>query len=130
MNTEILSFLFQRADAMQAFWNFYIAVSTAVLAFLAAAKKGWLNKIICIALTFGFAIFAIANLWAIVQVCAQREALITFIYQLEGFDQRLVPVIESTRPPYIALLVPFHAFLDIAIITLIWKVALYRRKRG
>lgn len=34
---DVLSFLFQRADATQTFWNFYTTVFTALLALLMAA---------------------------------------------------------------------------------------------
>jgi hypothetical protein len=126
---EVVSFLFQRADATLTFWNFYIAVSTAILAFLAAAKAEWLNKFICVALTIGFALFAVGNLWALSQVCDQREALIALISQQEGYDQSIATVVESTHPPDVIVLVPFHIFLDIAMITLIWTIVLFRRKR-
>jgi ABC-type nitrate/sulfonate/bicarbonate transport system permease component len=35
---DILSFVFQRADATQTFWNFFATVATAILGFVAAAK--------------------------------------------------------------------------------------------
>jgi len=126
---QVVSFLFQRADATLTFWNFYIGVSTAILAFVTAAKSEWLNKYICVAITFGFALFAIGNFSALNQTCNQREALIELAPELDGYNDEIKPVIESTRPPGIKALLSFHATLDITMVALIWIIVLYRRKR-
>lgn len=68
---QALSFLFQRADATQTFWNFYATTATALLAFLAAAKAKWINRTVCMVLMVGFVVFAGANYWALDQVRAQ-----------------------------------------------------------
>ena len=48
---DLLSFLFQRADAMQTFWNFYAGAVTAVLGVVTAGKSDWLNRWVSAALT-------------------------------------------------------------------------------
>ncbi len=40
---DLLGFLFQRADATQIFWNFYVGAVTGVLALVTAGRAEWLN---------------------------------------------------------------------------------------
>lgn len=125
---DALSFLFQRTDATQTFWNFYATVATALLAFLAAAKAPWINKFVCAVLTIGFLVFAAANFGALSQTITQRAALVSLIPKLESYDPALRDVIESAKPPTACGLTLFHGALDTVVVALIWIIP-YIRKR-
>jgi hypothetical protein len=125
---DALSFLFQRTNATQTFWNFYVTVATALLAFLAAAKTPWINKAICFVLTIGFLVFAAANFGALNQTITQRAALISLIPKLASYDPSLQGVIKSSMPPTACELKLFHGALDAAIVALIWIIPYIRRR--
>jgi hypothetical protein len=123
-----MSFLFQRADSISTFWNFYIVLSTAILGFLSAAKVEWLNNFLCFLLSLAFVLFAVGNLFAIIQVHGQWEALVKLVPTLEGYYNSLAPLVESAKPVERDTLIMFHLFLDITVVSFIWIIALIRRK--
>lgn len=126
---DAMSFLFQRADAMLTFWNFYIVVSTAILGFLSAAKAEWLSNLLCFLLTVAFVLFATGNLSALVQVQEQWDALFNLVPKLEGYKNSFGPLVNSAQPLGKSVLIMFHLFLDLTVVSLIWIIALMRRKR-
>jgi len=127
---DALSFLFQRADATQTFWNFYITIATALLTFLAAGKTQWINKKVCAVLTVGFLVFAFANFGAVDQVRGQRAALISLIPKLDSYDPCFKAVIESTKPPTASDLKLFHGTLDGIVVALIWIIPYIRQRNA
>ena len=125
---QALSFLFQRADATQTFWNFYATTATALLAFLAAAKAKWINRTVCMVLMVGFIVFAGANYWALDQVRAQRAALTSLIPKLPSYQPFLDDLIESANPPSAWGLRLFRGVLDCAVVSLIWAIPNIRQR--
>jgi hypothetical protein len=114
---DILSFVFQRADATQTFWNFFATVATAILGFVAAAKTEWLNRITRSVLTLGFAIFAFANFQALNVTRVQVEQLIALLK-----NTNLAGIGESARPSPFYRLLLFHLCLDVTVLALIWII--------
>jgi hypothetical protein len=126
---EVLEFLFQRADATQAFWNLYIGAVTTTLGLLTAAKVEWFRREVCIALTFVFAVFALSNLSSLDAVRRQRDGLVKVATSAPGFREDLYrPILNSVSPPDKIALRVFHSIFDLFVITAIWLVPLLRRR--
>ena len=127
---EVLEFLFQRADAMQTFWNLYIGSVTTTLGLLTAAKVEWLKREVCIALTFVFAVFALSNLSSLDAVRGQRDELVKLAVSVPEFHEELYrPILDSVSPPDKIALIVFHSIFDLFVIAAIWLVPLFRRRR-
>jgi hypothetical protein len=124
---DLLGFLFQRADATQTFWNFYVGAVTAVLALVTAGRAEWLNRWVCLGLTAVFLVFAAGNFRALDSVRSQREQLIDVARQVKGYE-RVEKVVMAVRPPSPGTLYVFHGSLDVAVIVAIWGIPFARRR--
>jgi hypothetical protein len=72
---QLLTLSFERATALQTYWNLYIADAIGIAAFDASAKITALDARIFIAMIFW--VFVSVNLSAMVDVLNQRSALLT-----------------------------------------------------
>jgi len=124
---QLLAFLFQRADATQTFWNFYVGVATAALGIVTAGKAEWLNRWVCSGLTVAFAVFALGNFAALDAMRAQRQELIAVAKDMKGYS-RVEKVVDAVRPPTKEELRLFHGALDLGIVLAIWGVPIARRR--
>ena len=124
---DLLSFLFQRADAMQTFWNFYAGAVTAVLGVVTAGKSEWLNRWVSAALTAAFLLFAVGNFISLDAVRRQRAALIDVALSSSG-ALAVRDVVTAVRPPTAGQLRLFHGALDVATLIAIWGIPLARRR--
>jgi hypothetical protein len=131
MNSElkdVLGLLFQRADAMQTFWNFYAGAVTAALGVVTAGRAQWLNRAVCAGLTAAFVVFAIGNFVSLNAVRAQRAALMRVAEKTKGYDDAVRGVVVAVKPPDPWELWLFHGALDAATIAAIWGIPLARRR--
>ena len=124
---ELLSFLFQRADATQTFWNFYIGAVSAVLGLVTAGKPNWLNVWVRSVITAAFLVFAAANFVALDSVCTLREELMMVASKMKGYTQ-IAKVVEAVKPPAKYVLRGFHGALDVAVVIAIWGIPFARRR--
>jgi len=125
---DILSFVFQRADQTQVFWNLYATASTAILGFVAAAKSEWLNKSVCTVLSCGFAVFAYGNLQALNHTRQQREGLLLLLSSLKDYPPSIENVASAARPSSLVELLLFHITLDLFVISMIWLIPRIRTR--
>ena len=72
---RLLDFVFGRADALNGYWNLYIAVSLGLLGIMASAKAFTEIRTIKILLTVAFVGFALSNLDVIDSTNEQRRQL-------------------------------------------------------
>jgi len=129
---EIIKLLFERADATQVFWNFYIVIATAILGFLAVIKVSRKAYPISIVLTIAFSIFAFSNCDGLDYTRLQRVALAeyaTFVNDIENKGSvQVKAVIKSGTPKSANLLLFFHLIADAIIIALIWVIPLFKSR--
>src|SRR5690349_1825854 len=72
---DLLAMLFERGNAMQTFWGFYITVSLGLIAFLSGAKLGPRLRQVALVITAGFIGFAYVNCDGMTGVARQRRFL-------------------------------------------------------
>ena len=113
---EILSAIFDRVDAVNTYWNFYIVVSLGLLGIMASAKPFTEKITTKILLTSGFFVFALSNGWAIWDDNKLRYELIKLLpatYDSLACEAKPLPTF---------LLILFHGTIDFVVILSIWLV--------
>ena len=131
---ELMPMLFERANAMQSYWGFYITVVGALLAFFGSARRAvplaTLFSVVFIAFTF-------VNADGMLQVAREREAIygiVTTSQKLESpaptpanagelrkYRQELVAV---SAPPDPAGVLVFHLIADFLVLAALWLLTL------
>jgi hypothetical protein len=154
---DLLGLLFQRADAMQTFWNFYAGAVTIVIGVVTAGKAEWLNRTACAGLSLAFVVFAAGNFASLDAVRRQREALaqiamarIASTAPPKTADRPTQPaapgpppataasppepqaslkkVVEAVKPPTLLELYLFHGALDAVTLGALWGIPAARRR--
>ena len=115
----LLPILFERSNATETFWNFYIVVALGILGFFSSAKPMANLRTVQILFTAGFLGFAFTNLDALLWVFAQRKALANEIMTLIPSGP-LAPLKDNILPPGKTLVVVFHVACDITVLAMIW----------
>lgn len=113
---EILKLLFERAEALNGYWNLYIVVALGVLGLMASGKSFTRQLQTKSLLTLAFAAFAAANLWVLVDTNHQRVGL------LQLLEPKFASIGESASPHEDWELIGFHILLDLVVISCIWFV--------
>ena len=72
---DALTLYFERSNAMQVFWNFYITVNLAIIAFFGSRDASKDNRFVAAIITVAFTVFAIVNCNGLYDVTQQRIAL-------------------------------------------------------
>ncbi|MEP3881864.1 hypothetical protein [Planktotalea sp.] len=125
---EILGFVFDRKAEMNVYWNFFLVVSTAIIATLATGKEftdSWALKAV---LTVAFAMFVVSNIFPMLSIIDQRDALLDLL----GENSELsVALIESLTWLDRCKLIVFHLSADVLVVLGIWVVPWSRiREKG
>lgn len=113
---DMLNAIFARADALNGYWNLYIAVAFGVITIMAAGQAFTKQRSTKIFFSIAFVCFAGSNLNAIYNINMQRIALIALAES---------PYIEAARrasPPPNWQLFLFHGALDALVVLCIWLV--------
>ena len=124
---DALKAVFERGNAVQTFWNFYITVSLAFLAFFGNAQR---SRQVATILSVAFLAFAAVNAKALSQRAAERQQL----YELALKANEAHPgrpwtaVIEASEPPATAGLLALHAGADLGVLLGIWVLTLRARQ--
>jgi hypothetical protein len=119
---ELLKLIFERAEALNGYWNLYIAVSLGVLGLMASGKPFTHLRQTKILLTAAFFAFALSNLGVILDTNEQRRALGTLI------APEFRAAAEHAGPPADWKVIAFHGALDLIVILCIWLVRWYSPK--
>lgn len=120
---RLLAFVFARADALNGYWNLYIAVSLGLLGVMASAKPFTAIRIIKMLLTIGFVVFALSNLDSIDSTNEQRRQLLVL---LEG--SQYLPAAQEAGPPERWQLWLFHTVLDAIVVLCVWLVPWHKAR--
>lgn len=118
---KVLELVFSRADALNGYWNLYIAVTLGLLGIMASGKAFTEARAIKLLLSFAFLVFAYSNLGAIDATNEQRRQLLLLLSG-SSFHEAAA----HAGPPRQALLWAFHMVLDVATILALWLVPWHR----
>ena len=119
---KLLDFLFQRANATQGYWNFYIAVATVFLGIVTVGKSEWLAPIkVRTMISILFIAFAISNYIPLEKTREQRHEIIQAAALTDGYQQ-LENIFDASRPLLKPELLGFHIFSDLLILVAIWGI--------
>jgi hypothetical protein len=129
---ELIQLYFERATAMQSYWNLYVVIVGGLLAVSSLRKQPAALTTLIVSILFG--LFAFKNLDAMHDVTAQRFATLEAI---KGFDaggtaptgQKVREQLEPTLTPasYGSVKVT-HLTSDILTIAALWAMELRRRR--
>ena len=133
---QLVSQLFERGNAMQSFWGFYIIVSLGLIAFFGSSRR---TSLLAVLMSVGFVGFATVNLSGMTDIAGQR----VFLWQqLELFPTAKTPPEGDTladlnfidglkivsRPPNPLEVMIFHIICDFAVLVAIWVLTLQSAK--
>jgi hypothetical protein len=130
---ELIQLYFERATAMQAYWNLYVIIVGGLLAFSSLRKQP--AAITTAIVSILFALFAFKNLDAMHDVTAQRFAVLEAIKQYDATNAAVAPskqvrdLIEPTlTPATYGSVKATHVTSDILTIAALWAMELRRRR--
>ena len=129
---ELIQLYFERATAMQSYWNLYVVIVGGLLAFSSLRKQP--AAVTTLIVSILFALFAYNNLDAMYDTTAQRFATLQAIKQFEagGAAATSKPVrdlLEPTLTPATYSRVrATHVTSDILTIAALWAME-WRRRR-
>lgn len=132
---DLVTQYFQRSDAMQTFWGFYITVSFALIAFFGNARR---TKTLAAILTLAFVGVAIINMRGMTIVAKQRVAISQLLMHANKpdaseFFKTLPPpkvvaaYLSVTKAPRVWGMQLTHLICDIIVLSSIWVLTLHRR---
>src|SRR6476661_10482748 len=131
---ELIQLYFERANAMQQYWNLYVIIVGGVLAFSSLRKQpaAITTALVCIL----FALFAYENLDAMKDTTAQRFATLEAIKQFDSgaavaatSSGQVRDLLEPTlTPATFGSVKATHIISDLLTITALWAMELRRRR--
>jgi hypothetical protein len=132
---DVLAKLYERENALQAFWGFYITVAVGVIAFFGAFRNRP-PKSLAVLLSVAFICFALVNGLGIYGIAQQRAVLFRFLSlrtvtaSLNARAESSAPLINellaTSKPPSPAGYAFFHGITDLFVLFAIWHLALLR----
>jgi len=129
---ELIQLYFERATAMQSYWNLYVIIVGGLLAFSSMRKQP--AAVTTLIVSILFALFAFKNLDAMHDTTAQRFAVLDAI---KGYDPATaVAVSKQVRDRLEPTLTPAsygsvqitHIVSDILTIAALWAMEMRRRR--
>ena len=125
---DITAQLFERSNAMQTFWSYYITIALALIAFFGTTQR---SKTLAAIFTIAFVGVAMVNLDGMKNIAHQRLALQDLVAAAKAPSAAAVfakPVsakvvdayISSVHPPSVCGVVVAHLFCDAVVIAAIW----------
>ncbi len=124
---EVLTILFERGNAMQTFWGFYITVAFGLIAFFGSGAR---SLPLTVLLSLGFIAFAIVNCDGMYGIARQRAVLFQLLAKpLPASDASretqtsFIPdgeLLNASSPPNPRSVVAFHVFVDLVVLVGVW----------
>lgn len=122
---DVLKALFERGNAMQSFWSFYISVSLALIAFFGSAQR---SRKIAVIMTIAFVGFASVNGNALLQRSRERQEL--YLLATSGaagtIPDKWCGLVAASKPPDPTGVMIFHVGVDLGVLVAIWLLTLGR----
>jgi hypothetical protein len=129
---ELIQLYFERATAMQSYWNLYVIIVGGLLAFASMRKQP--AAITTLIVSILFALFAFKNLDAMHDVTGQRFATLDAITHFDAggtvaTNQKVRELLEPTlTPASFGSVRATHLTSDILTIAALWAMELRRRR--
>jgi hypothetical protein len=130
---ELIQLYFERASAMQSYWNLYVIIVGGLLAFSSLRKQPAAVTTLIVSILFG--LFAFKNLDAMHDTTAQRFAVLDAI---KGYDQATAPMAVSKEvrdrleptlaPASFGSVQVTHIVSDVLTIAALWAMEMRRRR--
>jgi len=130
---DVAGHLFERSNAMQAFWGYYITIALALIGFFGTAHR---STTLAAILTGAFIGVAIVNLGGMRDVAGQRVALRRLLDKASKATAASVfraplpstevidTYLSSVHPPLVFGVVATHVVCDVVVIAAIWGLTL------
>jgi hypothetical protein len=133
---DLLGMLFERGNAMQTLWGFYITVSATLLAFFGSAQR---SRIVAVVLSIAFVAFAYVNGKGIHDIGVERQALFQILRASppDGSNNDLwssaprqakLDLVNASEPPTPCALAAFHFAGDVTVLIALWLLTLLPRE--
>jgi hypothetical protein len=125
--SDAISLFFERSNALQTYWNFYLTVILGLLAFFGTAKVTSKTKFVAALVTVAFAGFCVVNLGGLLSVTEQRLDVCSYLaHAICAGDavQIVTPMRITLHPPSQCQVIALHLFGDVFSIAAIWFLAL------
>jgi hypothetical protein len=130
---ELIQLYFERATAMQAYWNLYVIIVGGLLAFSSMRKQP--AAVTTLIVSILFALFAFKNLDAMHDTTAQRFAVLDAIKQYDpataavAVSKQVRDLLEPTlTPATYGSVRTTHVVSDVLTIAALWAMELRRRR--
>jgi hypothetical protein len=130
---ELIQLYFERATAMQSYWNLYVIIVGGLLAFSSLREQP--AAVTTLIVSILFALFAFKNLDAMHDTTAQRFAVLDAI---KGYDPATAPMAVSKQvrdrleptliPASYASVQTTHIVSDVLTIAALWAMEMRRRR--
>ncbi|HEV2706905.1 MAG TPA: hypothetical protein VGV59_13330 [Pyrinomonadaceae bacterium] len=137
---ELIGLYFERSNATQTYWNFYITIILALVAFFGSAKPSPKIKYLAGILTLAFILFAVVNHNALNEVTRQRIAAKALIEEAakrpatsaQALSNEAVfsALKDDLNPPTEGQLMFVHLLGDVFAIAGIWWLTLSKSKEA
>lgn len=125
---DLLSFYFERSNASNSLWGFYITVVLGLLAYFGTASLPQKKFMFATIIAIGFIGFAYTNEKAIMEVATARLATATLIREYHDPDSAKQAQIDEFKktinPSPIAGIRLFHFGSDITVLIGLWYLTL------
>jgi len=125
---DLVSFYFERTNAMQVLWSFGLTVILGLLAFFGSIKPSPRTTRVAAILSLTFVGLAYVNLTGLLSVTRQRIAaaeLIRSSHSDTSPGQAAITAIAQTLdPPTTVGVISLHIFADIFTLAAVWTLAL------
>ena len=122
---DLIKAIFERGNAMQSFWSFYISVSLAYVAFFGSAQR---TRKIAVMMTIAFLGFACVNGGGIVQRARERHELYQLATKEGALPGKWDALLTVSEPDPPAKVLKFHVAVDISVLLAIWVLTLMPRE--
>jgi hypothetical protein len=130
---DILVLNFQRGDAMQTYWNIYLSVFLAFIAFFGTVSlTGKRMDFLATIMSGTFVAFAGVNLTGLYAVCSQRVAAKALLVAMarnssksELIGCRFDELLRTINPPSVGQVMLVQLFGDAVLLAFIWSITIY-----
>jgi hypothetical protein len=125
---DILTIIFERANAAATLWNYLLTVILTGVAFLVAASEHLRSKLILAGLTIGYLTFAYENCMALNDVQGERRILSEYAASKLKKEPELQGLRKKIEAPSYARTISTHLAGDISAVAAIWLIPYLSRR--
>jgi len=131
---DAVTLYFQRSDAMQTYWGFYITVVLGLIAFVGSVKSPSRLTALVLFLSIAFCGFALVNLGGLYSVAKQRIASRDIAVDLSAHEPEngrnaRDAIIRTMTPPAESGVIVVHVLGDVLTLAALWWLAAQSTRR-